>query len=766
MPTLLDIQYNNIVERIKSSKFRDPIKDFMDDNCNYFLDIDENTPEIYYCFDEFKKLIDSLGKKCCDEFNLTEEQFNSIIERGLKDPESNMYFEQLLSFKNFDYFKRLMIDRHYKIIQIIENEMYKKKIFKSKNEVEDDLIKAIEESKKTYMDEEDKKKRIEVLNKRELERGKKKSIMFKDEKKQKKLPSKNDSNNESNNAKPNNSVNQSGNKPSIKKPQLNKPKINELNGLPEIKKKLPSLNPIDKSKLNPKSEDKNPNPNQINAYPNKKSDLNSNNPTQINSKNTINKNQDPSSLRLNIKKPSLKKEESNKNNNDESLIKSSKQNEIPNPQSQIKNSSLSITQLLNDDDKEDSKVVESNIGKSKISCVNLFEESNINQSGFDKSQLNKNISQQSNNNKNNISNSGFPESQINNSGFPQSQIKNSGFPQSQIKNNEFPESQINNIGFTQSQIKNSQGESNEIYNPNKNQNSNPVKVNIKKNLSNIIESQAENSINDLIQSSNQNEIEPSFIKDSILHKKNMNSSEYLNSEQNELKQTHYINKNGNKEPEFLNQNLKKSSIIYDNNNYNGDYIPESEYYNPNEFYLSNNINKSKFPKIQTGSSIINKQKSIKKNENNMKNQNEINQNNNNIEDNNEVKISIKKNKITIKKKNDKKETSQLGDLLQNKNSFNKNSKNINEGNKEEFDDNDSIIQKQINLIKKKPKNKHFQGSINDFKKNNYDQDEESLNGTLLNKSQLDIDQSQYTITRKNTINQNIINIDESDDDVY
>jgi hypothetical protein len=56
-----------------------------------------------------------------------------------------MYFEQLLSFKNFDYFKRLMIDRHYKIIQIIENEMYKKKIFKSKNEVEDDLIKAIEE---------------------------------------------------------------------------------------------------------------------------------------------------------------------------------------------------------------------------------------------------------------------------------------------------------------------------------------------------------------------------------------------------------------------------------------------------------------------------------------------------------------------------------------------------------------------------------------------------------------------------------------------
>ena len=786
MPTLLDIQYNNIVERIKSSKFRDPIKDFMDDNCNYFLDIDENTPEIYYCFDEFKKLIDSLGKKCCDEFNLTEEQFNSIIERGLKDPESNMYFEQLLSFKNFDYFKRLMIDRHYKIIQIIENEMYKKKIFKSKNEVEDDLIKAIEESKKTYMDEEDKKKRIEVLNKRELERGKKKSIMFKDEKKQKKLPSKNDSNNESNNAKPNNSVNQSGNKPSIKKPQLNKPKINELNGLPEIKKKLPSLNPIDKSKLNPKSEDKNPNPNQINAYPNKKSDLNSNNPTQINTKNTINKNQDPSSLQLNIKKPSLKKEESNKNDNDESLIKSSKQNEIPNPQSQIKNSSLSITQLLNDDDKEDSKVVESNIGKSKISCVNLLKESNINQSGFDKSQLNKNISQQSNNNKNNISNSGFPESQINNSGFPQSQIKNSeisqsviknnefpesqiknsGFTQSQIKNNGIPESQINNIGFTQSQIKNSQGESNEIYNPNKNQNSNPVKVNIKKNLSNIIESQAENSINDLIQSSNQNEIEPSFIKDSILHKKNMNSSEYLNSEQNELKQTHYINKNGNKEPEFLNQNLKKSSIIDDNNNYNGDYIPESEYYNPNEFYLSNNINKSKFPKIQTGSSIINKQKSIKKNENNMKNQNEINQNNNNIEDNNEVKISIKKNKITIKKKNDKKETSQLGDLLQNKNSFNKNSKNINEGNKEEFDDNDSIIQKQINLIKKKPKNKHFQGSINDFKKNNYDQDEESLNGTLLNKSQLDIDQSQYTITRKNTINQNIINIDESDDDVY
>ena len=121
-----------------------------------------------------------------------------------------------------------------------------------------------------------------------------------------------------------------------------------------------------------------------------------------------------------------------------------------------------------------------------------------------------------------------------------------------------------------------------------------------------------------------------------------------------------------------------------------------------------------------------------------------------LEDNKEVKISIKKKKLQLKKRNkeDKKETSQLGDLLQNKNSFNKNSKNINEGNKEEFDDNDSIIQKQINLIKKKPKNKQFQGSINDFKKRNYDQDEESLNGTLLNKSQLEIDQSQYTISKK------------------
>ena len=252
MSTKIDEAYNKVVERIKGPIFRDPLRDFMDENCNYFIDIDENTPEMCSYFKEFINLLDSLRKKCCEDFKITEEQFNTIAEKGLKDPKSHSYFKQLLNFEKFDCFKRMMIERNYQIIQIIESEMCKKGKFQNEvSEEDEELLKAIEESKKAFMEEEEKKRRLEELNKREFQRALKKSKNVQEQKNniQKK---KNDSNNENNKTISTNPISQSGNSSSSNIPKKEKPpKINDMTGFPEIKKKkLPSLNQINTNSVN------------------------------------------------------------------------------------------------------------------------------------------------------------------------------------------------------------------------------------------------------------------------------------------------------------------------------------------------------------------------------------------------------------------------------------------------------------------------------------------------------------------------------------
>ena len=767
MSTKMDKTYNKVVERIKGPIFRDPIRDFMDENCNYFIEIDDNTPEMCSYFKSFIKLINSLRRQCCEDFNITEAQFNSIAEKGLEDPQSNMYFKQLLNFEKFDYFKRIMIDRNYKILQIYENELCKKGKFQIEETKEDkEYLKAIEESKKTFMDEEEKKRRIEVLNQREFERGIKKSLMNPEKKQNNNKPIKtNDPNNENDKTKSTNSNSQSVNSSNISIPKVekNKPKINDVTGLPEIKRNiLPSLNPIGQSKI-PQPQNINPNQissqtniNSVNNSSNQKPELNSKNPSQINPQNNSNNNAAPNSLILSQKKNSSKKYESSKNSDDDdSLIKECKQTGISLTNSSIKKGDESINQSLDIDDTKNSKINPSKIVSTGISNENPIQQSNINQSDFKQSLFNKSIYQQSNNNKNNNSQNGFPQSQINNSGFPQSQINNSGLPQSQINNSGIPKSQINNI----------QLEPNTMSKSNKNPyDVRPEKDAFKKDLSKIIESQAENNPNDLIKSSNLIDDEPSFIKNSNKNQKNLISSEI--DEKSELTKTQYINKNGNQEPEFLKQSIIKNSNIDDANNYDSDYIPESEFYNPNDYYKSNIKGKYKDPSqiIQNKNSTIQTQKINKQNENDIKNQNENNQNNINSVENKKVKASIKKKKIQIKKKEkkieeDKKEESLLSDL-------DKKSTIKKEKNKETNEDNDNLSENSIiNFHKIKRNNNQYDNAVHDFNKRNYDQDDNSIYSKLYNESQLENDKSQIAISKKNTINNiQFGNIDDSDDD--
>ena len=56
--------------------------------------------------------MESLVDGMVEEIGITEEQFGSVIEKGLKSQSHKKYFEQLLIIDNFLVFKKLMIKRN------------------------------------------------------------------------------------------------------------------------------------------------------------------------------------------------------------------------------------------------------------------------------------------------------------------------------------------------------------------------------------------------------------------------------------------------------------------------------------------------------------------------------------------------------------------------------------------------------------------------------------------------------------------------------
>ena len=121
-----DSIYNWLGLKIKSPSFRNIIKDFIDDNCSLFIDVDENTFQQGQLFNEFTQLIENILGDLLLEGGITQEQFLTAAERGLNDPNYKKYFDQLLNFSDYTYFKKMMTQRNYHLIQEVEKEMEKK----------------------------------------------------------------------------------------------------------------------------------------------------------------------------------------------------------------------------------------------------------------------------------------------------------------------------------------------------------------------------------------------------------------------------------------------------------------------------------------------------------------------------------------------------------------------------------------------------------------------------------------------------------------
>ena len=115
--------YEYILQTIRSPEFRNPIKDFIDDNCNTFIGLEENTFEQGELHKQFVQLIDNLLDTITKDIGITEEMFCMAAKKGLNDPKAKKYFEQLISFTNYNYFKNLMTKRNFQLEELAYKQM-------------------------------------------------------------------------------------------------------------------------------------------------------------------------------------------------------------------------------------------------------------------------------------------------------------------------------------------------------------------------------------------------------------------------------------------------------------------------------------------------------------------------------------------------------------------------------------------------------------------------------------------------------------------
>ena len=201
--------YNWIAYKISCPHFRNPIKNFIDENCSTFVDIDENSFEQGQLFNEMNLLIENLLQDVLEEGQITQEDFLKAAERGIEDKKYKKYFNQIINFGNYTFFKSIMTKRNYQIIQMAEKQMNqeKEKVNENENENENQNINKEErvelppeviaemmeneqsdlnEAIKQSLADEEEKRRIAIIEEEEMRRAIKQSLeQSKKEQKQK-----------------------------------------------------------------------------------------------------------------------------------------------------------------------------------------------------------------------------------------------------------------------------------------------------------------------------------------------------------------------------------------------------------------------------------------------------------------------------------------------------------------------------------------------------------------------------------------------------
>lgn len=109
--------YDYVLQFIRSPLFRNPIKNFIDENCQLFDDQLENSFEHTKVHNKYKELIESLLENAIRDLGISNEKFLELAEMGLERPKDKKYFEQIINNEDYLYFKDLMYRRNIQLEQ-------------------------------------------------------------------------------------------------------------------------------------------------------------------------------------------------------------------------------------------------------------------------------------------------------------------------------------------------------------------------------------------------------------------------------------------------------------------------------------------------------------------------------------------------------------------------------------------------------------------------------------------------------------------------
>ena len=170
-----DSIYNWVAKKISGPSFRNIIKDFIDDNCSLFIDIEENTFQQGQIFNEFNQLLENILNDVLEEGGLSQEQFLEVAQRGLEDKKYKKYFDQLLNFSDYNFFKKCMTKRNYTLIKRFEEQLAQEKKEIEEQQLEQEKQKELEKIEMEKGIEKDKEPEKEETNKEENKKKQRKN---------------------------------------------------------------------------------------------------------------------------------------------------------------------------------------------------------------------------------------------------------------------------------------------------------------------------------------------------------------------------------------------------------------------------------------------------------------------------------------------------------------------------------------------------------------------------------------------------------------
>ena len=159
-------EYKKVCKFLSSEKFRKPIKDFIDDNCEKM-----NTENIQELHKKFVQMIEESYHNFLKENEIDEKLHNLFVQKSLNDTDekNKEHFQQLELIKSENYLKTLLNKRN---VQIIEKR--RKKEEEERQKEEEERKKKEEEERKKKEEEERRKKEKEERKKKEEEEKRKK----------------------------------------------------------------------------------------------------------------------------------------------------------------------------------------------------------------------------------------------------------------------------------------------------------------------------------------------------------------------------------------------------------------------------------------------------------------------------------------------------------------------------------------------------------------------------------------------------------------